>query len=212
MTDLLIQSTIETLLMVGGSTLIGLVVGVPLAVLLVLTGPGGLWKSLWFHHSLSAVVNAVRSIPYIIMMVLMIPLTRFLVGTSIGTWAALIPLSLASILLIAREAQGALRVVPKGLVESGLAMGAPTGQIVRKIMLSEALPTITSGTTTVVINIIGFSAMAGAVGGGGLGDLAIRYGYQRYDLTLLLIIVVILIVLVQLVQSFGEFLARRFTK
>jgi D-methionine transport system permease protein len=139
---------------------------------------------------------------------LLTPLTRFLVGSSIGTTAALVPLTLASALLVTRMVEGALSTVPQGLVETGLAMGASRWQIIQKILLPEALPLIVSGMTTVIINVIGFSAMAGAVGGGGLGDLAIRYGYQRYDFYLLLWIVGILIVLVQVIQLLGDSLSQ----
>jgi len=184
----------------------------PLAILLTISAPGGLAPRPLTYRFLDFLVNATRSIPYIILTVLLVPVTRLLVGKSIGTMAAVVPLSLAGALLISRHAGDALRIVPRSLLEVGLAMGATKWQIIRKIMLAESLPSIVSGSTTVVINLIGFSAMAGAVGGGGLGDLAIRYGYQRYDLPLMLIIVVILIVFVQLVQMVGDRLTRHLTK
>jgi D-methionine transport system permease protein len=161
---------------------------------------------------LGGCVNAIRSIPYIILVVLLMPVTRLIVGSSIGTLAAIIPLSLAGTLLIARMVEDSLRNVPQELVEVGLAMGASKRQIITKILLYEAMPSITAGITTVLINLIGFSAMAGTVGGGGLGDLAIRYGYQRYDLSLMGVIVVVLVILVQGIQMVGDFISRKLSK
>lgn len=212
MTALLLTSFFETLLMVGAATLFSVLLGVPLAILLSITAPGGLWPRPCISHALSACVNAIRSIPYIILVVLLMPLTRIMVGSSIGTLAAIIPLSLAGSLLVARGVEDALRGVQQGLVEVGQAMGASKRQIITKILVYEAMPSIVSSITMVLINLIGFSAMAGAVGGGGLGDLAIRYGYQRYDLTLMMVIVVILILLVQAVQMVGDYVTRRLTK
>lgn len=212
MTDLIIKGVMETMAMVVISSGISLLLGIPLAILLTVTRPGGLSPNPLVFQSTNIAVNAVRSIPYIILTVLLMPTTRFLVGTSIGTYAAIIPLSLAGLLLVARVTEDAFRVVPQSLSEVGLAFGARHRQIIARILLPEALPSIISGVTTVIINIIGFSAMAGAVGGGGLGDLAIRYGYQRYDLNLMAIIVLILIVMVQIVQSVGNWLTHKLTK
>lgn len=212
MIELVVKSTIETLIMCSGAMLIGCLFGIPLAVLLVITQSGGLKQHPVLNFVLSAAVNALRSIPYIILMILLLPLTRLLVGSSIGTMAALVPLSLAAILLIAREAQGAMQEVAPGLVEAGKAMGAPNAMIIRKVLLGEAWPATVAGITTVAINIVGYSAMAGAVGGGGLGDLAIRYGYQRYDLQLLAIIIIIMTIMVQVVQMFGDYLAKSLKK
>lgn len=212
MTTLLLQSLIETLVMVGVSALISVLIGIPLAIFLSVTSPKGLWPHAWLNHVLGGIVNAIRSIPYIILVVLLMPITRVLVGTSIGTSAAIIPLSLAGSLLVARMVEEALRNIDQELIDVGLAMGASKNQIITKILLSEALPSIIAGLTTVLINLVGFSAMAGAVGGGGLGDLAIRYGYQRYDLTLMLIIVVILIFIVQIIQMTGDYISRKLTK
>jgi len=198
--------------MVGASALISIIVGVPIAIVLCLTAPGGLYPHRWINHALSGIVNAIRSIPYIILVVLLMPTTRIIVGSSIGTLAAIIPLSLAGALLVARMVEDSLRNIESDLIEVGLAMGASKRQIITKILLSEALPSITAGITTVLINLIGFSAMAGAVGGGGLGDLAIRYGYQRYDFTLMMIIVVILVILVQAIQMVGDTLSRKLSK
>lgn len=212
MTSLLLQSFWETIFMVGASALASIMIGIPLAIVLSITAPNGLYPHAWINHLLGGCVNAIRSIPYIILVVLLMPVTRLLVGSSIGTIAAIIPLSLAGSLLVARIVEDALRTIPTELVEVGLAMGASKKQIIIKILLSEALPSITAGITTILINLIGFSAMAGAVGGGGLGDLAIRYGYQRYDFTLMLSIVVILIIMVQAIQMLGDQITRKLSK
>lgn len=212
MTSLLLQSFLETILMVGAAAILSILIGIPLAVLVSITAPNGLYPHPWINHGLGGCINAIRSIPYIILVVLLMPATRLIVGSSIGALAAIIPLSLAGALLVARMVEEALRNVPHELVEVGLAMGASRRQIITKILLYEAMPSITAGATTVLINLIGFSAMAGAVGGGGLGDLAIRYGYQRYDLTLMAIIVIILIALVQGIQMIGDCTSRNLSK
>lgn len=198
--------------MVGVSSIISVVLGIPLAVYLALTSETGLKSNKLIYSVCGFLVNATRSIPYIILMVLMMPVTRFLAGTTIGVWAATVPLSVAGVLLLARMVEDTLRQINHGLVEVGLASGATTTQIVKTILLPESLPMIISSITTVIVNLIGFSAMAGAVGGGGLGDLAIRYGYQRYELELLFYIVVILILMVQFVQITGNYLVRKFMK
>lgn len=212
MKQLVLQSFLETLEMVGVSMILGTIIGMILATLLVLTKPSGLWPKPLIYQTLGIILNAFRSIPFIILIILMIPFTRFWVGTSIGTAAATLPLTFAASLLIARIIEDALNTIPKGLIEVGKALGASNLQIIIKIQFREALPLIVSGLTTISINIIGFSAMAGTVGGGGLGDLAIRYGYQRYDFTLLVIIVIILIAMVQCVQMLGDFLSARLKK
>lgn len=212
MLDLLIQSFYETFVMVSAASVLSVLLGVPLALALVVTAKGGLYQQAFICQTTNFLVNAIRSIPYIILTVMIMPLTRLLVGSSIGMWAAVVPLTIAGLLLVARVAEEAMRQVPHGLLEVGLAAGASKGQIIRSILVPESLPSLIAGITTVIVNIIGFSAMAGAVGGGGLGDLAIRYGYQRYDLQLVIIIVVILIVLVQVVQVIGNQAVRRLTK
>jgi len=212
MTHLLWQSFCETVLMVGISSVLAVFLGGALGIILNVTGPNGLYSHPWLYRALSFWVNVVRSIPYVILTVLMIPITRVLVGSSIGTGAAIIPLTVAGLLLIARSIEDALREVPQGLLDVGLACGATRRQVVWKILLPEALPAVAASITLVTINIIGFSAMAGAVGGGGLGDLAIHYGYQRYDLELLFYIVVALVVLVQIMQTVGDTLVKRLRK
>lgn len=207
--DLFVTSLGETLVMVGISGVIGALLGVPLGVVLHLTDRGGPLSHPLFNRLIGVVVNAVRSIPFIILLVVVIPFTRFLAGSSIGTAAAVVPLTIAAIPFIARLVESALREVDKGLVEAAQSMGASTGQIVWKVLLPEAMPGIVAGLTITFVSLVGYSAMAGAIGGGGLGDLGIRYGYQRYITEVMVAVVLILIVLVQAVQSFGDWLVRR---
>ena len=209
MSDLFLTSFNETLLMVAISGVVGSLLGVPLGVLLHLTNRGGVLSHPLFNRSIGVVVNAVRSIPFIILLVVVIPFTRFIVGSSIGTTAAIVPLTIAAIPFIARLVESALREVDKGLVEAAQSMGATTRQIVWKVLLPEAMPGIVAGLTITFVSLVGYSAMAGAIGGGGLGDLGIRYGYQRYITEVMVAVVVILIVFVQAVQSFGDWLVRR---
>jgi len=204
LTDLVIKALLETVLMVFGSTAFGVLMGVPLGVVLYNASKKGLQPRRVLYQPLSFLVNGARSIPYIILTVLLIPFTRGLIGTSIGTGSAMIPLSIAAGLLVARCVEDALQSVPKGLSEVGISLGASPLQIIHKILLPESMSSIIAGITTVMINIVGYSAMAGTVGGGGLGDLAIRYGYQRYDIVLVVLIVVILIALVQGIQMVGQ--------
>jgi D-methionine transport system permease protein len=205
---LLASSLGETLIMVGVATLLGIVLGCPLGILLFTTHPKGIKPNRLIYNIFGFSVNAARSVPYIILMVLMIPLTRFVVGSSIGTAGAIVPLAFAAMLLFARLMEDSLLAVPKGLIEMGVSMGSGTLQLIRFIALPECLPQFINGATTITINIIGFSAMAGAVGGGGLGDLAVRYGYQRYNVVLMWFIVLVLVVLVQVVQMAGQYLYR----
>lgn len=209
MSDLFLTSFNETLLMVAISGVVGSLLGVPLGVLLHLTNRGGVLSHPLFNRTIGVVVNAVRSVPFIILLVVVIPFTRFIVGSSIGTTAAIVPLTIAAIPFIARLVESALREVDKGLVEAAQSMGATTGQIVWKVLLPEAMPGIVAGLTITFVSLVGYSAMAGAIGGGGLGDLGIRYGYQRYITEVMVAVVVILIVFVQAVQSFGDWLVRR---
>ncbi|MGL4735255.1 MAG: methionine ABC transporter permease [Enterovibrio sp.] len=199
----------QTLLMVVSAGFIGFLLGFPLGILLHLTKPYGLLQNRVLNFLLSTIVNIGRSIPFIILLVVIIPLTRLLVGTSIGTTAAIVPLCVGAIPFIARLVEGALVEIPDGLIEAAQAMGASTLQIIMKVLLPEALPAIIHGATVTLVTLVGYSAMAGAVGGGGLGDVAIRYGYQRFDGTMMLITVVILVILVQLIQSIGDYFAKR---
>ncbi|MBY0281869.1 MAG: ABC transporter permease [Alphaproteobacteria bacterium] len=212
MSDLLFKAFYETLLMVFGSTGIGIALGLPLGVILYNTSEHGLQPSQKIYSPLSFLVNGARSIPYIILTILLIPFTRHLIGTSIGTGSAIVPLSIAAALLIARCTEDALQSVPKGLSEVGISLGASPFEIIRKILLPESMAPLIAGITTVMINLVGYSAMAGTVGGGGLGDLAIRYGYQRYDTLLVVLIVAILIIFVQGIQMAGQRCANRYRR
>ena len=202
----------ETIYMVVVSMAIASAIGVPLGVLLHTTAKGQILENIFINQTVGSVVNAVRSIPFIILMVAIIPLTRFIVGSAIGTTAAIVPLVIASIPFIGRQVETSLKEVPAGLVEAAQAMGATPFQIISRVLLPEAMPGIVSQLTTVIIALVGESAMAGAIGGGGLGDLAIRYGYQRFRPEVMLATVVVLIVLVQLVQFVGNTLAKKLDK
>lgn len=212
MIPLLTKALGETVYMVVISMIIATIIGVPLGVLLHTTSKGQILESPAVNRIVGAVVNAVRSIPFIILLVAIIPFTRLLVGTAIGTTAAMVPLVIAAIPFIGRQVETSLKEVPFGLVEAAQSMGATPAQIIWKVLLPESMSSIVAQLTTVIISLVGESAMAGAVGGGGLGDLAIRYGYQRFRPEIMLATVVILIVLVQLVQFVGNTLAKRLDK
>lgn len=212
MIPLLSKSLGETIYMVAVSMTIASVLGIPLGVLLHTTSRGQILESPALNRIIGAIVNAIRSIPFIILMVAIIPLTRILVGSAIGTTAAMVPLVIASVPFIGRQVETSLKEVPYGLVEAALAMGATPCQIIWHVLLPEAMSSIAAQLTTVIISLVGESAMAGAIGGGGLGDLAIRYGYQRFRPEIMLATVVILIILVQAVQFAGNTLAKRLDK
>lgn len=207
--ELFATSLWETIVMVGLSGLAGGLIGLPLGVFLHLSAPGGIVQNPTAHRVIGAVVNAVRSTPFIILLVAIIPFTRLLTGSSIGTAAAVVPLVVAAAPFVARLVETALREVDRGLVEAAQAMGASTRQIVFKVLLPEALPGIVAALTITFVSLTGYSAMAGAIGGGGLGDLGIRYGYQRFLPEVMLAVVLVLIVFVQAVQSAGDALVRR---
>lgn len=205
-------SSLETFYMVSVAALLTTLIGVPLGVVLVITRPGHVLESKWFNRVLGWVVNFVRSIPFPIFIVFVIPLTRAMVGTSIGATAVIVPLALAAIAFMARLAETALLEVPGGVIEAAQACGTTKWQLVRHVLLPEALPGLIMAITILVITLIGYSAMAGAVGGGGLGDLAIRYGYQRYQTDVMWICVILLAAVVQIIQLFGEALVRKFNR
>ena len=209
MLDLFASSLWETLIMVGISGLVGALLGVPLGVFLRLTDDGGVLANGPLNKLVGWLVNAVRSTPFIILLVAIIPLTRLLTGSSIGTAAAVVPLTIAAAPFVARLVEAALREVDHGLIEAAQAMGATTSQIVWKVLLPEALPGIVAGLTITFVSLTGYSAMAGAIGGGGLGDLGIRYGYQRFLPEIMLAVVLVLIFFVQAVQSLGDWAVRR---
>jgi len=205
---MILQSTWETILMVLVSGTIAVLGGIPLGVILLTTRPGNILQNVLFHRGLSFVVNVLRAIPFIILLVALVPLTRLLVGSSIGTTAAMVPLSIGAIPFVARIVENALAEVSGGLIETGNSMGATPWQIIYKILLPEARPSIVQGISVTWISLVGYSAMAGAVGGGGLGSLAINYGYQRFNVPILFTAVVVLILLVYAIQHAGDWLAR----
>ncbi|QNP49038.1 methionine ABC transporter permease [Diaphorobacter aerolatus] len=209
MLELFAQSLWETIIMVGVSGLVGGLIGIPLGVFLRLTDRGGVLENAPLNNTVGWIVNAVRSTPFIILLVAIIPFTRLITGSSIGTWAAVVPLTLAAAPFVARLVETALREVDNGLVEAAQSMGATTSQIVWKVLLPEALPGIVAGLTISFVSLTGYSAMAGAIGGGGLGDLGIRYGYQRFLPDIMLAVVIVLIFFVQAIQSLGDWAVRR---
>lgn len=200
--------TWQTVYMVSGATLIAYLIGLPLGVLLILTDPQGLYPRHTIHRLLQSVINLFRSIPFIILLVLLIPFTRFLIGTAIGSTAMIVPLAIAATAFVARVVESSLKEVDQGIIEQAVAMGTPPLAIVWHAYLGEALPSLVRGMSLTAINLIGYSAMAGTVAGGGLGDIAIRFGYYRYDTPVMLVTVVILIVLVQLIQWLFNTIAR----
>jgi D-methionine transport system permease protein len=209
---LIAWSTLDTLEMVGLAGLLGTLFGLPLGVFLATSRANELFAAPVANRIVGVIVNATRSTPFIILVVAIVPLTRAIVGTSIGTRAAVVPLTIAAIPFIGRVVEAAIREVDQGLVEAARAFGATPLQIVRKVLLPEALPALTLALTLTLVSLLGYSAMVGAVGGGGLGDLGIRYGYQRFMPDVMAAVVIVLIVLVQGVQSFGEAIARRLDK
>jgi D-methionine transport system permease protein len=200
----LIGSTGETIYMVFLSGILSFLGGLPLGVLLFVTQPKRLLAYPLLNKFLALLVNITRSIPFIILMLAIIPFTRLLVGTSIGTNAAIVPLTLAAIPFFARMVENSLNELSPGLLELGQSLGASPYQIIHAILLTEGMPSIVNSLTITFINLVGYSAMAGAIGGGGLGDLAIRYGYQRFDISVMLITIAILIGLVQAIQYGGD--------
>ncbi len=207
--DLLLTATWQTLYMVAIAGAVGFALGIPLGVILHTTKKEGLLENLPLNRALGAVVNIGRSVPFLVLMVAIIPVTKLIVGTFIGTTAAIVPLTIGAIPFVARLIESALLEVPTGLVEAAQSMGATPLQIIRKVLLPEALPTILNSVTITLVTLVSYSAMAGTVGGGGLGDGAIRYGFHRYDITIMAVTVVMLIVLVQIIQSIGDALVRR---
>ncbi|HRL20387.1 methionine ABC transporter permease [Alcaligenes sp. SDU_A2] len=207
--DKYLNAFLETTIMVGISSIIAIAAGLLIALMLTISGPGGIYPLPRFNKTLSVLINALRAVPFIILLIAMLPVTRALVGTTLGTWAAIVPLSANLIPFFARIAQVSLNDVDPGLIEAARAMGCERRHIVRHVLLPEALPGIIGGMTVCVIAMINASAMAGAVGAGGLGDLAIRYGYERYETRVMFEVIVILIAVVSLIQFTGEWLARR---
>lgn len=209
---LMLQGIEETFYMVAVATVIGGIIGIPLGITLVTTSKGHILENRFINQILGTIVNIIRSIPFIILMVAIIPLTRLIAGTSIGTTAACVPLTIVAIPFLSRLVETSIRDVDFGLVEAAESMGATPFQIIRKVLIPEALPTITNNITVLIVNLIGASAMAGAIGGGGLGDIAIRYGYQRFRPDVMLATIIILIVVVNVIQAGGDFASRKKNK
>ncbi|MCU4304947.1 ABC transporter permease [Acinetobacter ursingii] len=210
--DLLLTGTLDTLIMVGVSALLAFLIGLPLAVILVSTSENGIYPSQTINQPIGWIINITRSIPFLILMVALIPLTRWIVGTSYGVWAAVVPLTLAAIPFFARIAEVSLREVDQGLIEAAQAIGCNRQQIIWHVLLPEALPGIVAGFTVTIVTMINSSAIAGAIGAGGLGDIAYRYGYQRFDLTVMFAVIVVLIILVMLIQATGDTLSQQLDK
>ena len=211
-TNLLFKSLAETLYMLSVSAIIAAIIGIPLGILLVVTEKNGILVCPVLNKPLAFAINMVRSIPVIILMVAIIPLTRMVAGTSIGTTAAIVPLTIAAIPYTARMVETSIREIPFGLIEAAESMGASPYQIIKKVLIPEALPSIIENMTVVIVSLIGSSAMAGTIGGGGLGDLAIRYGYQRFQADVMIATIIVLIIIVQLIQFIGSTWSRKTDK
>ena len=211
-TNLLFKSLAETLYMLSVSAIIAAIIGIPLGILLVVTEKNGILVCPVLNKPLAFAINMVRSIPFIILMVAIIPFTRMVAGTSIGTTAAIVPLTIAAIPYTARMGETSIREIPFGLIEAAESMGASPYQIIKKVLIPEALPSIIENMTVVIVSLIGSSAMAGTIGGGGLGDLAIRYGYQRFQADVMIATIIVLIIIVQLIQFIGSTWSRKTDK
>lgn len=211
-TNLLFKSLAETLYMLSVSAIIAVIIGIPLGILLVVTEKNGILVCPVLNKPLAFAINMVRSIPFIILMVAIIPFTRMVAGTSIGTTAAIVPLTIAAIPYTARMVETSIREIPFGLIEAAESMGASPYQIIKKVLIPEALPSIIENMTVVIVSLIGSSAMAGTIGGGGLGDLAIRYGYQRFQADVMIATIIVLIIIVQLIQFIGSTWSRKTDK
>jgi D-methionine transport system permease protein len=205
----ILKAFIETCVMVFFSGLFAAVGGLPLGVLLSVTRKKHLWENRWLHTTLGAIINATRSIPFIILMIAILPLTKWITGSTIQIKALIVPLTLAAIPFFARTVEVAINEVPYGLIEAAKSMGATPLQIIRKVLIPEAMAGILSGLTLTLVNLVGFSAMAGFNGSGGLGKLAIDYGFYRYDTKVVFVTVIIMILLVQVIQMVGDYYARK---
>lgn len=212
MFELLLPSLIESLYMVIASTIFSLLIGFPLGILLVITEKGGIWEKPLFNQVLGGIINILRSLPFIILMIIVFPIARLIFGTTVGTTATIVPLSIAAAPFVARVMEGNLKEVDRGVVELSLSMGATVPEIITKVLIPEALPSIILGITLTIINLIGYSAMAGAIGGGGLGDLAIRHGYYGRKTDVMYSAVIVITILVQGVQFLGNYLSIKINK
>ena len=211
--NLVSQATVQTLSMVLFSTIFSVLLGLPLGVLLFTTDPlSDISPHPVLNQVLSRIVNILRSFPFIILMILLFPLSRLILHTSIGTKATIVPLSIAAAPFVARVIETALKEVDHGVIQAARAIGSTNWQIIRKVLLPEALPSLVDGITLTIINLIGYSAMAGAIGGGGLGDLAIRYGYQRFRTDIMFVAIIVILVLVEVIQALGTKISARIIK
>jgi D-methionine transport system permease protein len=206
------RASLDTLHMLGLSVLFTFVIGLPLGIVLYLTSPGNMLHNRPFYTVISVVINILRSVPFVILMIAMIPLTRMIVGTSIGVQGSIPPLVVAAAPFFARLVETALREVDRGVIEASQSMGASYRQIVTRVLLPEALPGLLAGITITTVTLVSYTAMSGLVGGGGLGDLAIRFGYQRFEKEVMIVTVILLIVLVQILQMIGDRLVQRFSR
>lgn len=210
--DLILKGTIDTLYMTSVAALVAYLVGLPLGIALVTTEKGHILENIALNQVLGVIVNTARSVPFIILMVAVIPLTRAIVGSSIGTTAAIVPLVIGAIPFVGRMVETSLKEVDRGIVEAALAMGASPWQIIQKVLIPEVFSSLILGGAISFITLIGYSAMAGFIGGGGLGDIAVRYGYYRYETGMMIVTVVLLLIIVQFVQSLGNFISRKLNK
>ena len=209
MIDLFLPSILETIYMVFFSTVFSLLFGFPLGIILTVTEENAILENLLFNKFLGSIINLLRSLPFIILMILVFPLSEWILGSSIGTTATIIPLSISATPFVARVIESSLKEVDKGIIDASMSMGATNLQIIFYIIIPEALPSIVSSITLTIINLIGYSAMAGAIGGGGLGNLAIRYGLYRFETDIMIVSLILIIILVQSVQLLGSFLSRK---
>lgn len=212
MITMLVDGTVDTLYMTLMSTLFGYVLGLPMGILLAVTDKEGIRPNAFIYKILDFIANLVRSIPFLILLILVIPVTKAIVGKSYGPSATVVPLVIAAAPFIARMVESSLQEVDRGVIEAAMSMGAGTGAIIWKVLLAEARTSLLVGVTIAIGTILGYSAMAGVVGGGGLGDIAIRYGYYRYQTDVMLVTIVILVLLVQLLQGLGMMLSKRLDK
>lgn len=210
--NLTLPSLFETLYMVFLSTVFSTVLGFPLGIILVITENGHIWENIKLNKVLNSIINIARSVPFIILIIAIFPLSRLIVGTTIGSSAAIVPLAIGATPFVARVIETSLKDVNWGIIEASISMGATINQIIFKVMLPEAMPSLIMGITLTIINILGYSAMAGAIGGGGLGDLAIRYGYQRFQTDVLIFTIVILIIMVEIIQNIGNVISKKIDK
>ncbi|SHH82545.1 D-methionine transport system permease protein [Clostridium collagenovorans DSM 3089] len=210
--EVILPAIIESFIMVGAATILATIIGFGVAIVLIISEEGGLIPNKILYKVLDFVVNLLRSFPFFILMVVISPLTKAIVGRTTGTFAAIVPLTIGSAPFAARLIESSLKAVDKGVVEAAKSMGATNSQIIFKVLLKEAKPALSSGITLLIISIIGYSAMAGSIGAGGLGDVAVNYGYYRFDTTVMVVTVIVLIILVQLIQTIGNILYKKLSK